>query len=77
MDKPSVINSVQLDLAIKEAKQAVFKYDRGNLYPRLLMQFKRDLINRALQETEGNQQKAAKLLGLSKDSLRKYQQQMA
>ncbi|WP_298607374.1 helix-turn-helix domain-containing protein [uncultured Thiothrix sp.] len=76
MDKPALLNSVQLELAINEAKQEVFKYDRGNLYPRLLMQLKRELIIHVLQETEGNYRRAAQLLGLRAETLRKYRQQV-
>lgn len=74
MDKPTLLNSVQLELAINEAKQEVFKYDRGNLYPRLLMQFKKDVIASALQEAQGNYDQAARLLGLCVKTLRKYHQ---
>lgn len=76
MDKPALLNSVQLELAINEAKQEVFKYDRGSLYPRLLMQFKKDVITSVLQETQGNYRRAAQLLGLRAETLRKYRQQV-
>lgn len=76
MDNPILLNSVQLEIAIKEAKHSVFKYDHGNLYPALLMQFKKDVITRALQETQGNYRRAAQLLGLRAETLRKYRQQV-
>lgn len=76
MDKLALLNSVQLDIAIKEAKQEVCKYGRGSLYPRLLMKLKQELIIHVLQETEGNYRRAAQLLGLRAETLRKYRQQI-
>ena len=42
-----------------------------NLYPTLMRAVERPLIELALRETHGNQIKAARLLGLNRNTLRK------
>jgi DNA-binding protein Fis len=42
-----------------------------NLYPTLMRAVERPLIELALRETRGNQIKAARLLGLNRNTLRK------
>jgi len=67
--KPSVEtpeSPSDLDLAITKAIQS----GTENLYDTILSQVKRQLLTRALQETGGNQVRAAKLLGISRSTLR-------
>ncbi|MBU0670042.1 MAG: nitrogen regulation protein NR(I), partial [Alphaproteobacteria bacterium] len=43
----------------------------GTLYHAALAEFERPLLEHALRETEGNQLRAAQLLGINRNTLRK------
>lgn len=50
-------------------------YDPSNLYDTVLEEMERPLIEVVLQRTRGNQSRAAKILGLSRGTLRKKMKQ--
>ncbi|MFA5115469.1 MAG: helix-turn-helix domain-containing protein [Candidatus Omnitrophota bacterium] len=68
MDK--LKEEVQLADKITELEDALYKEKQGVLYKAVLDVVERPLIEHALQRTEGNQFKAARLLGINRNTMR-------
>lgn len=60
-----------VSLKIRAAVQTLAQNHATDLYDKLLLNFEKPLISAALEMTEGNQLKAAELLGLNRNTLRK------
>jgi len=58
-------------MALNQAVETLFNFARGDKHFKLLPAAERELIVRALAETSGNQVQAAKLLGVTRATLRK------
>jgi two-component system nitrogen regulation response regulator GlnG len=56
---------------LPELAQALFRHARSDPRLRILPAVERELIIHALRETSGNQVQAAKLLGITRATLRK------
>jgi two-component system nitrogen regulation response regulator GlnG len=52
------------------------KLDKGDIYDRVLEQVERPLIRFILEKTRGNQVRAADLLGINRNTLRKKIQEL-
>lgn len=74
-DVPDASKTATLDdlvrLKIRAAVQALADENATDLYGKLLVGFEKPLISAALEMTRGNQLKAAELLGLNRNTLRK------
>ena len=69
---PKEINLASyVEKKIEEFVRAMHVGSGKNLYPTLMRAVERPLIELALRETQGNQIKAARLLGLNRNTLRK------
>ncbi|MFA4984297.1 MAG: helix-turn-helix domain-containing protein [Candidatus Omnitrophota bacterium] len=68
MDK--LREEVQLVDKITELQDALYKEKEGVLYKAVLDVVERPLIEHALQRTEGNQFKAARILGINRNTMR-------
>ena len=68
MDK--LREEVQLVDKITELEDALYKEKEGVLYKAVLDVVERPLIEHALQRTEGNQFKAARILGINRNTMR-------
>ena len=68
MDK--LKEEVQLVDKITELQDALYKEKEGVLYKAVLDVVERPLIEHALQRTEGNQFKAARILGINRNTMR-------
>jgi two-component system nitrogen regulation response regulator GlnG len=76
LDPPPAAETDRLDSAVERHLSNYFgEFGSGlpppGLYPRILRQVEAPLINAALAATRGNQLKAAELLGLNRNTLRK------
>jgi nitrogen regulation protein NR(I) len=69
--KPVVVPPEDLDAAVDAAVRPLFALARKDAKLKLLPAMERELIIRALAETAGNQVQAAKLLGITRATLRK------
>ena len=58
------------DKKIVDIHDLLFREKEGDIYKVLLSEVEKPLIEAALQKTEGNQIKAAKLLGINRNTLR-------
>ncbi len=59
-----------MDLKIIEFNEEMFKDKDGGLYKYVLAQIEKPLIEYVLARTAGNQIKAAKILGINRNTLR-------
>lgn len=65
-----VKNVVSLKERIVELEESLFKEKQGILYKSILEVVEKPLIEYVLERTEGNQLKAAKILGLNRNTIR-------
>lgn len=65
-----MLRTTSLEKAIEELEAAFLHQEEGNLYRFILRAVEKPLIESALERTEGNQLKAAKLLGINRNTLR-------
>jgi two-component system nitrogen regulation response regulator GlnG len=74
------IKNVYLEDLVEQKLKDFLKRMRSsgnrNIYDMLMMEFERPLIQLTLKETEGNQIKAAELLGMNRNTLRKKIQKL-
>jgi two-component system nitrogen regulation response regulator GlnG len=74
------IKNVYLEDLVEQKLKEFLKRMRSsgnrNIYNMLMMEFERPLIQLTLKETEGNQIKAAELLGMNRNTLRKKIQKL-
>ena len=61
------VASRKLEALVKDAVQ----FDRGSLMSEVLPQVERPLLNLLLEQTRWNQQRAARILGINRNTLRK------
>lgn len=66
----------KLEKAIKKLVKQYFKtieqhHENGFLYEELIHRVERELIHQVMMHTEGNQSQAARILGVSRTTLRK------
>ncbi len=59
-----------LDRKIMELDESLYKEKQGVLYKFVLDAIEKPLIERALERTYGNQLKAAKILGINRNTIR-------
>jgi two-component system nitrogen regulation response regulator GlnG len=58
------------ELKAKEARAPLFDEKKGILYRSIMEAVEKPLLEQALERTRGNQLKAARLLGLNRNTLR-------
>lgn len=63
-------DAVSLKEKIVELEESLFREKQGILYRCILEVIEKPLIEYALERTEGNQLKAAKILGLNRNTIR-------
>ena len=61
------VASRKLEAMVKDAVQ----FDRGSLMAEVLPQMERPLLNLLLEQTKWNQQRAARIFGINRNTLRK------
>jgi DNA-binding protein Fis len=59
-----------LDEKLKRYLKKLAKLERSNLYDDVISEVEKSLISIVLKETEGNQLRAAKALGINRNTLR-------
>ncbi|MDD4940033.1 MAG: helix-turn-helix domain-containing protein [Candidatus Omnitrophica bacterium] len=59
-----------LEKTITELDESLYKEKQGFLYRYILETIEKPLIERALERTYGNQLKAAKILGINRNTMR-------
>ncbi len=57
-------------ILIEQKEDALFKDQKGVLYKTVLEKVEKPLIEHVLERTEGNQLKAAKILGINRNTMR-------
>jgi len=60
---------LSLEQVVKELGDSFVTEDDGKLYKLILAALERPLIESALEKTEGNQLKAARILGINRNTL--------
>jgi len=55
---------------MKEFEDLILKFKEGNLYRSIIKDIEKPLIEWALKKTKGNQIKAARILGINRNTLR-------
>lgn len=58
-----------ITVIIKKAKANLIEENRGTLYVKVIAEVERSLIENVLEHTEGNQLKAARILGINRNTL--------
>lgn len=58
-----------IKVLIREAKGNLIKENKGKLYAQVINQVEKALIENVLEHTEGNKLKAAKILGINRNTL--------
>ena len=59
-----------LEQKILQLDDSIYKEKQGSLYKYVLEEVERPLIERALERTYGNQLKAARILGINRNTIR-------
>ena len=70
MSKEDVKDLVSLKDKIIELENALYEEKRGVLYKAILKEIEKPLIEHILERTEGNQLKAARILGMNRNTIR-------
>ncbi len=65
-----------VEAKLRSAMVGIEKLDKGDIYDRVLEQVERPLIRFILEKTRGNQVRAADLLGINRNTLRKKVQEL-
>jgi DNA-binding protein Fis len=68
--KESLKELVSLEEKLIELEDSLFREHQGNLYKSLLDKIEKPLIEHILERTEGNQLKAARILGMNRNTIR-------
>ena len=58
-------------MKLRGSMNGIEKLDKGDIYDRVLEQVERPLIRFVLEKTRGNQVRAADILGINRNTLRK------
>jgi two-component system nitrogen regulation response regulator GlnG len=61
---------VSLADKIIELEESLFRDNRGTLYKAIIERIEKPLLEHILERTEGNQLKAAKILGINRNTMR-------
>lgn len=69
-DKESLASLVSLEDKIIELEDSLYNESRGALYKAVLGVIERPLIEHVLERTDGNQLKAARILGINRNTMR-------
>ena len=69
-EKKYIKNLDSLHNDVVELESSLFYEKRGILYRAVLEEVEKPLIERVLEETRGNQLKAAKILGINRNTMR-------
>lgn len=69
-DKQSLKELVSLEEKIIELEDSLYNEKRGVLYKSVLEAIEKPMIEYVLERTEGNQLKAARVLGLNRNTIR-------
>ena len=64
--------SVSFARAIEELEEIFIQSNQGELYRFVLTAVEKPLIKKVLEKTEGNQLKAARILGINRNTLRSH-----
>lgn len=70
MEQEDLRCRVSLKEKIKELGEALYREKKGVLYKNVLETVEKPLIEYALERSEGNQLKAARILGLNRNTIR-------
>jgi DNA-binding protein Fis len=70
MKKPSADAGGSISRSIRELENNLYDEKKGVLYKSLLEILEKPIIESVLERTEGNQLKAAKILGLNRNTIR-------
>lgn len=70
MSKDNLKDLVSLKDKIIELENSLYEEKRGILYKAVLEEIERPLIEHILERTEGNQLKAARILGMNRNTIR-------
>ncbi|MCK4517710.1 hypothetical protein KAT92_02970 [Candidatus Babeliales bacterium] len=54
---------------IKKMVSSLGRHEKGNIYPLILDEIERSIISLVLEETKGNFQRTAQVLGISRSTL--------
>jgi DNA-binding protein Fis len=68
--KDSVKDVVSLENKVIELQDELFNEKKGELYKSIVDRIERVLIGHVLEKTEGNQLKAARILGINRNTIR-------
>ena len=71
IDKEKENKSLELVRVIEELEYIFFREKEGDLYKFLMTIIEKPIIESVLYKTEGNQLKAAKILGINRNTLHK------
>lgn len=69
IDKREEVTNAELGQAVKNFEDLLFINKGGNLYQVLLEAVERPMIESALDKAEGNQCRAARILGINRNTL--------
>jgi len=70
MKKEDVLSEVSLDEKVIELEDNLYRDFEGRLYETILGRIEKPLIRHTLERTEGNQFKAARVLGINRNTIR-------
>lgn len=70
MKKEDVLSEVSLDEKVIELEDNLYRDYEGRLYEAILERIERPMIRHVLERTEGNQFKAARILGINRNTIR-------
>ena len=60
-----------VEAKLRSSMNGIEKLDKGDIYDRVLEQVERPLIRYVLEKTRGNQVRAADIMGINRNTLRK------
>jgi DNA-binding protein Fis len=70
VEKDSVKDMVSLEEKIIELEDSLYSQKHGELYKAIMERLEKPLIEHILERTEGNQLKAARILGINRNTMR-------
>ncbi len=70
MKKEDLLSEVTLSEKVIELENSLYRDNEGHLYEAVLERIEKPLIQHILERTEGNQFKAARILGINRNTIR-------
>jgi DNA-binding protein Fis len=70
MDKEDMKGMVSLEEKVIELEESLYNEKKGRLYKEILEVIEKPLLEHILERTEGNQLKAARILGINRNTIR-------